>query len=287
MFLFFFYYSNTFTRIGVIFTGVLIAYACVFTSFPHWLKARRFAADFLWLLCGCVLTCQLLWSRWFANGNVVETPGFSAIFLAKQQPLFSFNYLHHFLYYTLAVVGGPLSGLMFGYIVMAITHSLGTLGPIAHRVLSKPFWIPIADASFFAYLMHPIVMVKSYITIFYPPQIGFGHVIMHYLFHAVVTLSVSYALHLIVEKPIEKWLRSPPSASTTAVSSATTTFNSSAKPSSGTAPGGDYEHPQIARFVFYYCCAAIIFSIGHHAIQTPIVMSLWDLKPSEAVITAN
>lgn len=62
---------------------------------------------------------------------------------------------------------------------------------------------PIAELSFLAYLLHPMVMQKAYATVLAPIQATQTAFAMHAAFNVAVTLVLAAVLHICIDKPAQ------------------------------------------------------------------------------------
>ena len=120
-----------------------------------------------WLLVAMLLATQLLWTKVVVGGAVFETPGWSA---ARSRGA------HNATFFVLLLVGGPLSGAIFAALVVLAVLPFRKercgegggpgaalrLTALYRRFLAAACWTPLADASFGAYLLHPMIMQYCY-----------------------------------------------------------------------------------------------------------------------------
>ena len=207
-FIIFFYYSNTFTRIGVIFLGVIASW--ITTHRPEWIQWLKSPSTFMVRLFGCLLSLcimylQASWNYSFAGSpySPIQAPGGPAFQLLAQDEYRTWpRLILHFIYYVFVSVGSPLSGATFCYLVLCVVHSIGAFGKQLNKALSWQPWSTVADLSYHAYLYHPQLFPKVFFhTLPEPTPLGYTKA---FLSGSSVVFFVSWLLY---GKPLDEKTR--------------------------------------------------------------------------------
>lgn len=286
VFLGFFWYSNTLTRGGAVVWGVLIAYFTISSRFIAYLREHLTLVRLGWCLAGVVVFLQMFWSRLFAGGNMVETPGWSALEQTqKLGGLESYSggggggmwttnpkvemYWYHALFHMFVLVGSPLSNLLFAFLLPIIIHSIGSLGAAVSRLLSARVWYPVSTLSWWVYLVHPAIMMKFYAL--YTEHIGdlpasVAGVYANVAVQLVLSFSTALVAYVFIEQPLEILLRQGEAAQ--AIKAVQVQEGSSTK-SSADASKSSSSSPRsfftiLRSVIFVYCCLCMVYIVLHH-----------------------
>jgi len=190
------------TRLNAFAMGTLTAYLQSQGGFREWLKKARWFR-MLSLLSGViVVVLNAQWSTWFREGVLLEAPGTCATQIYQQE-----GGLHHILYYLFFTVGSPLSAYLFCYIIFVMVESIGTVGRLLNRILSHRWWYPVAQLSYAAYLMHPIVIMCTELAGGTFDVTNLTLVFVNAVWYVVVVLAISTVFYVLLEKPVEVFLR--------------------------------------------------------------------------------
>jgi peptidoglycan/LPS O-acetylase OafA/YrhL len=173
-----FWYSNTLLRVHTIVVGLGLAYLSTRTSLPVWLKSgtawAKLAHFSFFILVAAFISCTIGWKEWFGDYRYVRSAwnSFYVVFLA---------------------VGGVVSAVLFSYLVLCAVHRIGVfsdhiglspsrdmeglhgrslLGAGLSRLLASSRWDLLADLSYVAYLVHPLVYNIMFASpwLLYPPS---------------------------------------------------------------------------------------------------------------------
>lgn len=291
LFLGFFWYSNTLTRGAAVVWGVLAAYASVHTGFISRLRSRVWLVRLGWLASLAVVLCQMFWSRIWAAGNMVETPGWSTMDLTQQlggeeslHSILSPNltaYWWHAAFHIGVLVGSPLSNLLFVFLLVAVVNGLGSIGRRVQSILSCSFWYPLSTLSWWVYLVHPALMVRFYA--WHVERVGelpasvatvFGNAAFQWL----LSFSVATIAYCTIEQPLEILLRQ-----SEAVQQATqpkqvvegekkgTTTTAAA---TAAAPSSSIFFRTLRSLIFVYCVLCMVYIVLHHLAMYAAVLTL-------------
>ena len=169
-------YGKTYTRFGGILIGVIVAYSVVYTRVIDWLAHHAWARRLMLLICVVGIVSHILPKSDIATTEM--TPGLS-MFIASYRYLFN-------LYIA-------------GIVLFCLTPS-GKFSWIS-RILSARFWYPIAQLSYSAYLVHPIIVMVS-LLVFYqngaPSQVDMIAIMLGL---TALIFFVSALVYLFIEKP--------------------------------------------------------------------------------------
>ena len=169
-------YGKTYARFGGILIGVIVAYSVVYTRVIDWLTHHVWIRRFMILISVAGIVLNLLPKSDIAATEI--TPSLSML-------IASYRYLFN-LYIA-------------GIILYCLTPS-GQLSWIS-RVLSAKFWYPIAQLSYSAYLVHPIIVMIS-LLVFYqngaPDRVDMIAIILGL---TALIFFVSTLVYLFIEKP--------------------------------------------------------------------------------------
>ncbi|HRI62739.1 MAG TPA: acyltransferase [Polyangium sp.] len=166
-------------RYGSLLAGVIVAYLLQYTKVRETLRERS------------GLNSALLFG------------GMAAIILVASVPIYSARAWPAGLDMAYLAISFPLFGVGAGAVLLAVICAAGAARPVA-KILSARFWLPIAQLSYSAYLVHPIVMVGMYLGEKQKGTVGpiGSNIVSMYLRNVVFVLIVSLILYLLIEKPI-------------------------------------------------------------------------------------
>ncbi|XP_073333655.1 O-acyltransferase like protein [Pagrus major] len=175
-----YYYVKPYTRYGPFLIGILTG--IYLTTKKDQLLKKKWQAALGWFCCLSVMAV-LVGLAYILR----ETPAYTSV------PHALYQGLHR-----------PLWALAVTWIILACEEGYGGF---IKSLLSLGFWVPLSNISFACYLTHP-VFILLYIGLQETP-IHYSDINFMYLFlgHVVLTLTVSYVLTLLVEKPylLLKW----------------------------------------------------------------------------------
>ncbi|KAM4719439.1 O-acyltransferase like protein [Anableps anableps] len=169
-----YYYVKPYTRYGPFLIGVLTG--IYLTTKKDQLLKEKWQAALGWFCCLSLMSL-LIGVAYFLK----ETPAYSSVAHALYQGL------HR-----------PVWALTVSWIILACEEGYGGF---IKTFLSFGFWVPLSNISFACYLIHPIFIIL-YNGLQETP-IHYSDINFMYLFlgHVVLTLVVSCALTVLVEKP--------------------------------------------------------------------------------------
>ena len=223
---FFFWYSSSWTRMGAIAAGVVLAYICTYCpQCSLWLRRSPLMRYGL-LLLHCVLLLLVRLSLIMH----VEGPGLSIASSAQHRlPMMELKeqqfppslhqlrqlpaYLSHLVMHALLQVGSPVMFACISVFLLCLLHRVDGFFSRLNRLLSSSLLAPIATLSYIAYLLHPSVEAQLYLlytTRFQPhwtptpPVFAAATALM-----LLVTLSLAAVLHVTLDKPVQAWLSIP------------------------------------------------------------------------------
>ena len=302
IFMGFFWYSNTFTRGGAIVWGVLAAYASVHTNLVRWLRTHTAVVKLGWIAAASIVCLQMFWSRIFADGNMIETPGWSSMELT--QKLGGPNSLNYTtpnlqaywgqaLFQILVLVGSPGSNLLFVFLLLMVVNGLGRLGGALQRFLSLPLFYPLSTLSWWVYLVHPAIMIRYYA--FHIEHLGeidmsVRGVMLNAGLQMIFSFGTALVAYTFIEQPLEILLRQGESVATTATKPVATT--SAAAPGSSSKPAASAPataapatfFTRLRLLIFVYCVLCMIYIVLHHA---AMITAVTQLEPKEYVLKPN
>lgn len=220
----FVFYSFTLNRAPALLMGV--ALACVVSGGPGvpggggrahaWFRARPWAQDLGWAAsAGATLAQALLGALYCGeDGPALDVPGKDAVAMARDA-LAAGEALApaaHAAYHVLLTIGGPLSSLLFVYTIFMVTGEVGGLARALRRAWSLPAWYPLAQLSYWAYLLHPLVIVKlASSALFYPLSASLASFALLAAAALACTFALSFACHVALGGPVAAALRRVPS----------------------------------------------------------------------------
>eukprot|EP00823_Brevimastigomonas_motovehiculus_P009899 TRINITY_DN975_c0_g1_i1.p1 TRINITY_DN975_c0_g1~~TRINITY_DN975_c0_g1_i1.p1 ORF type:complete len:543 (+),score=133.76 TRINITY_DN975_c0_g1_i1:52-1629(+) len=105
-------------------------------------------------------------------------------------------------------IGSPTFALGVCYYVFITINDVGFAGRNLNRFLSLSFWVPISHASYGTYLLHPALIVKFYITIFWEPQATVRMLFLYTLVDVAASVLAGAIIFLCVERPLGTYLSS-------------------------------------------------------------------------------
>ena len=220
--IFFFWYSNTLTRMGTIAAGVILAYICTSSPLPSVLHAR----PLLSYLGHALHLLVLVLVRWNSEAQG-EGPGMSVLFRTQQlvpitvkaeqhfPPSFHQlanigRYGHYLVLNALLSVGSPGMAALICFSLLTVLHRIEPVAARVSQLLSSSVLAPIATLSYMAYLIHAALQMcfYSYYT---------AHIDPHWLptvpvfaTHTALLLATTFALSLplyvLWDAPVVAWL---------------------------------------------------------------------------------
>lgn len=174
-------YDKLWTRFGQLLLGVIAAYIVLFTSFTSWLSAHKNLRN-SGLLAAIILMAPAI----FAYEPI-----------SQDMSLFAHIYRYMFLtaYPYLFAIGVT-------YIIVLCTALEGHKSFIRSFLSAKCFF-PVAQLSYSAYLIHPIVILFFY-KLFYNPEsdVTVLTAIVAIILILLLTFICSIMMYLLVERPI-------------------------------------------------------------------------------------
>ena len=222
MAVFFWWYTNTVTRIGTIAAGVVLAHLCTSSSLPSYLHARP-------VLCYILHASHLLVLLLVRYTLEVQGEGPGTAVLLRTQPLVPMrvkadqhfppslaqlanigHYWHYLVLNALLSVGSPVMAALICFSLVSLMHRLDSIGARLSQLLSSPVLAPVATLSYMAYLIHP--SVQQYYYLRYT-----DHVHPHWLptlpaffshtaFLTTLTFALSVLLYVLWDGPVVGWL---------------------------------------------------------------------------------
>ena len=282
VFLGFFWYSNTLTRGAAIVYGVLIAHWMLTTNLVSYLKKHLSFVQLGWGLVALTVVLQMFWNRFFSDGNMVETPGWSAMNLTQiaggetsMQSIFNpnpFAYWPHMLFHIFVLVGSPLSNFVFVFLLLVVVNRIGSLGEKLNAFLSHPIWYPISTLSWWVYLVHPALMIRFYA--FYIEYIGeipasVSSVFVNVVIQWILSFTTAIFMYTFFEMPMEIWLRQNEAvvASTqhhVPVKSASAAVADAAATTTPIVKSGATFFSRLSTGIFIYCVVCMAYIVLHH-----------------------
>jgi peptidoglycan/LPS O-acetylase OafA/YrhL len=111
-------------------------------------------------------------------------------------------------YWIFFCVGSPGSGVAYTYIILASVYSIGDIGRVLSSILSWRVWYIISQLGFAVYLIHPVIY-EQYIRDIWimPTPLTATGVIIYSAISLIVVITASLLLYVIIERPLEAWLR--------------------------------------------------------------------------------
>lgn len=103
-------------------------------------------------------------------------------------------------------IGSPALAIGICFFIFISINSLGPVGVLLNRFFSLRIWLLPSKLSYITYLIHPIVIVKSYHTIFRPVNHDAASTYQYMAFHVVVVYVTSFVLFHLIEEPAAKFL---------------------------------------------------------------------------------
>lgn len=297
IFMGFFWYSNSFTRGGAIVWGVIAAHASVHTNLVRWMRAHPSVVTLGWALTASIVGLQMFWSRIFAEGNMIETPGWSSMELTqKLGGASSLNYSTpniqaywgQALFQILVLVGSPGSNLIFVFLLLVVVNGLGSLGKALQRFLSLPVFYPLSTLSWWVYLVHPAIMIRWYswhVSALGEIDMSVRGVMRNAALQMAFSFGVALVAYTFIEQPLEILLRQGESApAATAVTAKTVASSSAAAAGSKPAAAPATFFTRLRTVIFIYCVICMIYIVLHHA---AMLTAVTQLEPKEYVLKPN
>ena len=305
VFLGFFWYSNTVTRGAAIVWGVLVAYCCTHTRLVEKLKTSlSWLIPIGWLILLVTVLLQMFWNRIFSIGNMVETPGWTALEQTQKlggpeslQSMWSNTnlqaYWWHALFHIFMLVGSPMSNLIFVFLLIVIVHGIGRIGRTLQSLLSWSIWFPISTLSWWVYLVHPAIMTRFYS--YYVEHIGELPATVEGLFadvgiQYVLSFGTALVAYVFIESPLEIILRQGEAAQqaqqqpidqTKSVHAPSS--SSSSSPSVASKSSWSF-YTILRKAIFIYCIFCMIYIVLHHL---AMYFAITQLEPKPYVDLPN
>ena len=221
--IFFFWYSQTVTRMGAMAAGVLLAYYCTNSSLPQALHTRRWLRVLL-VAAHLLLLAAIRWT------TIAPQEGPAMTVLARSQLLIPMTvkseqhfppslqqlanlprYAVPFVFQTLLHVGSPGMALLICATLMMLVHRVDACWAAASRALSSPWLQPVATLSYLMYMLHPTLEQQwfMYFTDHVDPH--WVPTVRIYLTHTAaltaVTVLLATALHVVYDAPMQALLK--------------------------------------------------------------------------------
>lgn len=172
-------YDKLYSRFGALLLGVIAAYVYLFTNTKQWLE-KGFVIRYALLLIAFVLLLPVIIAKESTDPAALRLPTVKAI-VACYPYVFSLS-IAYIIFFSLPGKG---------------SHSL--LG----KFLGMRFWYPIAQLSYSAYLLHPIVILAAYKMFFEAGEyITTTSAILNGILLTILSLGAATILYLTVERPI-------------------------------------------------------------------------------------
>jgi peptidoglycan/LPS O-acetylase OafA/YrhL len=172
-------YQTTHTRFGGILCGVIAAYLGRDGSrVRRWLLQSRLRPSLL--LAACLAGLLLLVTE---RGLLYRYPG------APSAPIVpTIVYLTCYRY-------------VFALLVAGVTLSTALAPTPIASALSSPIWRPVAELSYSAYLLHPLIIGIGYYGIFRPDHITPGRLLLYGAYGFAASFGLAWVLYRWVEAP--------------------------------------------------------------------------------------
>ena len=219
---FFWWYSNTLTRIGTIAAGVILAHLCTSSSLPSLLHARPLLS---YALHGFHVFVLFLYR--YTTEFQGEGPGTAVLF--RTQPLLPMQvkaeqhfppslaqlanigrYGHYLVLNALLGVGSPAMAALICLALLSLVHRVEPVAARLSRLLSSPVLAPVAALSYMAYLIHP--SVQQYYYLRYTDRVDphWLPTLPAFAAHTALLLAVTFVLSLLLyvlwDAPAVAWL---------------------------------------------------------------------------------
>ena len=222
MAVYFWWYTNTATRIGTIAAGVILAHFCTSSSLPSYLHARP-------AVCYAIHASHVLLLLVIRYCSEVQGEGPGTSVLVRTQMLVPMRekaeqhfppslaqlanigrYWHYLALNSLCSVGSPIMAAFICFSVLTLVHRVEPISTRVSHVLSSPFLAPIATLSYMAYLIHP--SLQQYYYLHYTDHVDphWLPTLPAFLTHTTLLLTVTFTLSLLLyvlwDAPVVGWL---------------------------------------------------------------------------------
>ncbi len=175
-------YDKTYGRFGGILFGVLVAYLERDTAVLKSIASRPGLARACLLTCGGVIGFFLMRAG-YATPEDAWPRGALMVYFALYRYLFA-------------------ACVAYGLLYVIAQARFGKPG-LFNRVLSWRGWLPAAELSYGAYLLHPLVIIAVYFK--HPPQLfTFGEMAGKFVTIFIVTFTLAYLMYAAVERPLRE-----------------------------------------------------------------------------------
>jgi peptidoglycan/LPS O-acetylase OafA/YrhL len=204
-------YDKTYCRFGGILCGVIVAFLAENPELLRRLAANRIAARVRLGFCFAVLAF-MTFHTWYIPPGQHYPAVLAQVFLASYRYIFA---------------------MIVGYLIL---HMLASEKPgLLARALGMRIWKPVANLSYGAYLLHPLVIVAIYMS--WPVHtLGFGEMSLRIMSVYALTFAASYAMYRWFENPLRQVGRNlADSAARQSVTKTKTTSASGMTPSTNSA----------------------------------------------------
>ena len=167
-------YDKSYTRYGGLLVGVLMAYLTMFTNTISLLKQHSYFRSLLWIICLALLIFYIFIPTSNMEASVLKT----AFLLAGFRNVFSLA-IGYLLLYALCL--DKKSWLI--------------------NFLSQRFWYPIAQLSYSAYLLHPIIVALIAQYLYSTISTDYFSLLLLIVFIIISTLFFALIMYLKIEQP--------------------------------------------------------------------------------------
>lgn len=167
-------YDNLHTRYAALVMGVLLAFLIRRPGFLRVISLNRSAILMLVVAIGLIygVLDQINYERW-------------------QDPVGNFFMATYRYWFALGAT-----------LLLVLTFSSAPVGKWLTKFLSMKFWYPIAQTSYSAYLIQPVVIFMVIRGWYHGQAIGFGDIMLIWWVCALITFAVSIVLYAFIEKPL-------------------------------------------------------------------------------------
>jgi peptidoglycan/LPS O-acetylase OafA/YrhL len=172
-------YDKTYARYGGLLVGVLAAYLARSSGVVAWFARRSGRAGLALALA--VLATIVLQPMVLEPGRVIPPLGL-ALYLASYRTVFS---------------------LAVGYVLLHV-WSRGNARSRVARALSADGWTPFSELSYGAYLLHPLVIISVYRWLPFGSEATAAAIALRIAVVYAATLSASFVLFSLVERPLRE-----------------------------------------------------------------------------------
>jgi peptidoglycan/LPS O-acetylase OafA/YrhL len=172
-------YDKTYCRFGGIICGVIVAFLAENRELLRRLAANRIAARVRLGFCFAVLVFMTFRS-WYIPPELHYSAVVAHVYLASYRYIFA---------------------MIVGYLIL---HMLASDKPgFLARALGMRIWKPVANLSYGAYLLHPLVILAIYMS--WPVHtLGFGEMSLRIMSIYALTFAASYVMYRWFENPLRQ-----------------------------------------------------------------------------------